>query len=175
MFYSKLYKQSDGYTSGGPLLVTFSNIYLTKIEAGKVKLTRPLFYKRFVDDIIIRGKKSKPDSLLIWVSNYHPNIYLTVGANLCSLLDNDFTGHLKLLNGLNAELSWSYQIGMNFFHEKKTIVVSFTKQTEYELIIPDLLYVKPNKFALVEILFCINNENIVKDFSISCEFCATEI
>ena len=64
---------------------------------------------------------------------------------------------------------------MNFFHEKKTIVVSFTKQTEYEFIIPDLLYVKPNKFALVEILFCINNENIVKDFSISCEFCATEI
>ena len=105
MFYSKLYKQSDGYTSGGPLLVTFSNIYLTKIEAGKVKLTRPLFYKRFVDDIIIRGKKSKPDSLLIWLSNYHPNIYLTVGANLCSLLDNDFTGHIKLLNGLNAELS----------------------------------------------------------------------
>ena len=67
MFNSKFYKQSDGCTMGGPLSVTFSNIYLTKLEIDKVRPTKPLFYKRFVDDVIYRRKKNTPDSLLTTV------------------------------------------------------------------------------------------------------------
>ena len=43
---------------------------------------------------------------------------------------------------------------------KKTI----DKQKECELIIPEFLFAESKKFTLVEILFCISNENTVKGF-----------
>ena len=43
---------------------------------------------------------------------------------------------------------------------KKTI----DKQKEYEVIIPKFLFAESKKFILVEILFCISNENTVKEF-----------
>ena len=63
MFNSKFYKQSDVRTIGDPLSATFFNIYLTKLDLDKVRPPKPLFYKRFVDDIINRRKKDTPDSL----------------------------------------------------------------------------------------------------------------
>ena len=42
MFNSKFNKQSDGSTMGGLLSVTFSNIYLTKLEIDKVRSTKPI-------------------------------------------------------------------------------------------------------------------------------------
>ena len=39
IFQSQLYKQNDGCTMGGPLSVTFSNIYLTKLEKKISKTT----------------------------------------------------------------------------------------------------------------------------------------
>ena len=56
MFNSKFCKQPDACTMGGPLSVTVDNIYLTKLETDKVKRTKPLFYRRFVDDVINRRK-----------------------------------------------------------------------------------------------------------------------
>ena len=76
---------------GGPLSVTFSNIYLTKLEIDKVRPTKPLFYKRFVDDIINRRKKNTPDSL----DCYHPNINFTVEVNPSKFLDSN----IKIFNG----------------------------------------------------------------------------
>ena len=73
---------------------------------------------------------------------------------------------------------------MNFDHEKETIRQKYhlagfptrfvdnvihqfhqklvDKQTEYELIIPDVLFAEPKKSILVEISLCISNENTVK-------------
>ena len=45
------------------------------------------------------------------------------------------------------------------FHQKL-----IDKQAEYELIIPDFLFAEPKKFILVEIPYCISNENTVKRF-----------
>ena len=56
IFNSKFYEQSDRCTMGGPLSVTFDNIYLTKVEIDKVKRTKPFLYKRFVDDATNRRK-----------------------------------------------------------------------------------------------------------------------
>ena len=39
MFNPKLYEQPDERIMGGPFSITFSNIYLTKLEADKVKPT----------------------------------------------------------------------------------------------------------------------------------------
>ena len=208
MFNSKFYKQSDGCTMGGPLSVTFSNIYLTKLEIDKVRPTKPLFYKRFVDDVINRRKKNTPDSLLTSLNCYHANINFTVKVNSSKFLDSN----IKIVNGkvetsvywkpnkmpvhwtskvpkcykrnaINDDLSRSYQISMNFDHEKEIIREKYhlaafptrfvdnvfhqfdqkliDKQAEYELIIPDFLFAEPKKFILVEISYCVSNENTV--------------
>ena len=92
MFNSKFYKQFDGCTMGGTLSVTFYNIYQTKLEVDQVE---PLFYKRFVDDVINRSKKNTPDSLLKSLNRYHQNINLIVEVNPSKFLDSN----IKIVNG----------------------------------------------------------------------------
>ena len=49
-FNSRFLKQLDGCTMERPLSVTFSDIYMVKIE-NVVIPSKPFFYHRFVDDI----------------------------------------------------------------------------------------------------------------------------
>lgn len=56
MFNSKFYKQSVGCTIGDTYSVTFSNIYLAKLEISKVTPTKPLFNKSLVVDDIEKEK-----------------------------------------------------------------------------------------------------------------------
>ena len=89
-------------------------------------------------------------------------------------------------NAINGDLNRSYQISMNFDHEKEIIREKYhlagfptrfvdsvihqfhqkliDEQAEYELIIPDFLFAEPKKFILVEIPYCVSNENTVKRF-----------
>ena len=55
-FNSRFLKQVDGCTMGGPLSVTFSDIYMVKMENDVVIPSKPIFYSRFVDDIYSRRK-----------------------------------------------------------------------------------------------------------------------
>ena len=50
-FQSQFYKQTDGYTIGGPLSVTFNEIYLTKLEKDQVKPLKPKFYRSLMDEV----------------------------------------------------------------------------------------------------------------------------
>ena len=50
-FISRFLTQMDGCIMGGPLPVTFSDIYMVKIENDVVIPSKPIFYCRFVDDI----------------------------------------------------------------------------------------------------------------------------
>ena len=45
------YKQIDSSAMGGPLSVTLSDIYMNKMENDIVLPTKPVLYRRFVDDI----------------------------------------------------------------------------------------------------------------------------
>ena len=87
IFKSQFYKQTDGCTMGGPLSVTFSNIFLTKLEQEKVKPTKPKFYKRFVDDVFNIRKTNSPDHLLLALNTYHQRIKFTVEINPDHFLD----------------------------------------------------------------------------------------
>ena len=78
IFQSNFYKQTDGCTMGGPLSVTLANIYLTKMENEIVKCVTPPFYKRYVDDVIVRRKIREPDYLFHAMNNYHPKIHFTI-------------------------------------------------------------------------------------------------
>ena len=61
MFQNQSYKQTDGCAMGGPLSVTFSDIFMTKLEDDVVRPLKPIIYKRFVDDTFNRRKKNNPD------------------------------------------------------------------------------------------------------------------
>ena len=59
---------------GGPLSVTFSDIYMVKME-NVVTPSKPIFYDRFLDDIHSRWILG--DNVLFdRINNYHPSIKL---------------------------------------------------------------------------------------------------
>ena len=89
-FNSRFLKQVDGCTMGGPLSVTFSDIYMVKMENDVVMPSKPIFYLRFVDDIYSRWKLG--DNVLFdRLNNYHPNIKLTIEVNPSKFLDTKLT------------------------------------------------------------------------------------
>ena len=45
------FKPVDSCIMGGPLLVTFSDIHMVKMENSVVIQSKPIFYRRLVDDI----------------------------------------------------------------------------------------------------------------------------
>ena len=71
-FIRRFLKQVDGCTMGGPLSVTFSDIYMVKMENDVLVPSKPIFYCRFVDDEVRR------QCFLDRLNNYHPNIKLTI-------------------------------------------------------------------------------------------------
>ena len=87
---NKFYKQVDGCTMGGPLSVTFSDIYMAKLENEVVVPIKPIFYKRYVDDIYSRRKKGD-DYLFNQMNSYHPNIKLTIELSPSKFLDTKLT------------------------------------------------------------------------------------
>ena len=75
---------------GGPLSVTFSDIYMVKMENDAAMLSKPIFYRRFVDDIYSR-RKLGDNVLFDRLNNYNPNIKLTIEVNPSKFLDNKLT------------------------------------------------------------------------------------
>ena len=89
-FNNRFLKQVDGCTMGGPLSVTFSDIYMVKMENDVVIPSKPIFYHRFVDDIYSRLKLG--DNILFdQLNSYHPNMKLTIEVNLSRFLDSKLT------------------------------------------------------------------------------------
>ena len=81
-FNNRFLKQVDGCAMGGPLSVTFSDIYLVKMENDFAIPSKPNFYCRFVDDIYSR-RKLRDNVLFDRLKSYHPNI---------KLINSTFTG-----------------------------------------------------------------------------------
>ena len=75
---------------GGPLSVTFSDLCNFKMESDVVIPSKPIFYRRFVDDIYNRRKLG--DNVLSDRLNiYHPNIKLPIEENPSTFLDTKLT------------------------------------------------------------------------------------
>ena len=51
--------------------------------------TRPIFYKRYVDDIYNRRQKNTVDKLYDGLNNYHPKVKLTSETNPLIFLDTE--------------------------------------------------------------------------------------
>ena len=89
-FNRRFFKHVDGCTMGGPLSVSFSDIYIVKLENDVVTPSKPIFYYRFVDDIYSKWKLG--DNVLFdQLNNYHPNIKLAIEVNPSKFLNTKFT------------------------------------------------------------------------------------
>ena len=82
-----LLKQTNGYTMSGPLSVTLADIHMNRIETDVVVPLRPIFYKRYMDDIYNRRQKNTVDNLYDGLNNYHPKLKLTTETNVLRFLD----------------------------------------------------------------------------------------
>ena len=74
---------------GESLSVTLADIHMIRTEKDIVTPLKPIFYKRFVDDIYTRRKKGIHDKLYERLNNYHPNIKLTIEINPNKFLDTE--------------------------------------------------------------------------------------
>ena len=86
MIKNNFFKQTDGCPIGGPLSVTFSDIFMIKLENDTVIPTKP-FYHSYIDDIYNRRKKNIEDGLFKALNSYHKNIKLTIEVNPIKFLD----------------------------------------------------------------------------------------
>ena len=121
---------------GGPLYFTLSDIWMVKMENNIVIPHKPIFYKRYVDDIINRRKKHEEDLLLKKLNNFHPKIRLTIEINPPNSLDTEIIilnnevkkvlKHYKR-NSLLGELHRAKKIPSNFQKEVKNSKEKFTK------------------------------------------------
>ena len=68
---------------------------MIRTENDDVTPMKPIFYRRFVDDIINCCKKNVPDELFFKLNNYHWNIKLTIEISPTKFLDTQLVN----LNG----------------------------------------------------------------------------
>ena len=80
-FNHNLFKQTEGCSMGGPLSVTLADIHMIRTEKDLVTPLKPIFYKRFADDIYTRRKKGIYDKF--------PKIKLTIEINSNKFLDTE--------------------------------------------------------------------------------------
>ena len=72
---------------GGPLYVTLADIHMIRMETDVVVPNRPIFYKRYVDEIYNRCQKNTVDKLYYGLNNYHPKVKLTIEIDPLRFLD----------------------------------------------------------------------------------------
>ena len=82
-------KQTNGCTMDGPLSVTLADIHMIRMETDIVVPIRPMFYKRYVDDIYNRCQKNTVDKLYDGLNNYHPKVKITIETNPLRFLDTE--------------------------------------------------------------------------------------
>ena len=164
---NNFFKQTDGCTMGGPLSVTFSDIFMIKMENDIVIPMKPIFYRIYVDDIYSRRKKNIEDSLFKALNSYRKNIKLTTEINPIKFLDT----HLHNKDGTfvtkvyreetKIPTHWSSQIPKRYkrnsikvdLHRAKNISTNFEEE---------LKFVR-NKFIKVDFPVPFIN-NVIKDF-----------
>ena len=127
---------------GGPLSVTVSDIFIIKMENDIVIPKKPIFYRRFVDDIYNRRKRNIEDSLFKALNSYHKNIKLTIEINSVKFLDthlhNKDGTYVTKIYRKEAKIPahWSSQISKRYkrksikvdLHRAKKISTNFKEE-----------------------------------------------
>ena len=159
-------KQTDGCAMGGPLSVTFSDIFMIKMENDIVIPTRPVFYHRYVDDIYNRRKENIEDSLFKALNSYYKNIKLTIEINPIKFLDT----HLHNKDGTyvtkvyrkeaKIPAHWSSQIPKRY--KRNSIKVDLHRAKKISTNLKEEIKFIRNKFIKADLPFI---DNVIKDLS----------
>ena len=75
------YLQTHGTAMGTKIAVAFANIFMAKIEKEILRksTTKPIFWKRFIDDVISvwNTSRDKIEDFLVKANSFHPTIKFT--------------------------------------------------------------------------------------------------
>ena len=144
---------------GGPLSVTFAEIHVIRMENDIAIPLKPIFYRRFLDDIINQRKRNVLDELFFKLNSYHWNIKLTIEISPTKFLDTQLVN----LNGkietkvykkpTKLAVPWYSNISKRYkrtaingdLHRSKRIATDFEKeivQIKKKLLAPNL----PSRF-----------------------------
>lgn len=112
-FNSKLYKQKFGCAMGSPLSPVVANLVMEDLEKSALNSLQflPIFYKRYVDDIITCIPHDKIDDILNAFNSYHPRLQFTTETqnnNKLAFLDIEFcnSNDILITNWYHKE-TWS--------------------------------------------------------------------
>jgi len=77
-FSSVCYQQLQGCTMGIILVPAYTNIFIGKIENNFLSQTtvKPLYYKRYIDDLIVLWEHTEDELMMIFVSILNNKLYL---------------------------------------------------------------------------------------------------
>lgn len=83
IFNNQLYRQKEGMAMGSPLGPTFANIFMSFLETDFINNCpnnfKPLYYRRYVDDILaLFSSSDHAQSFLNYINLSHPNIQFTL-------------------------------------------------------------------------------------------------
>ena len=101
-FNEKDYLQTHGTAMGTKMAVAFANIFMAKIEKEILRQSsiKPIFWKRFIDDIISVQDTSRNEieEFLLKANNFHPTIKFTaeISETETTFLDKGSTRILSL-------------------------------------------------------------------------------
>ena len=89
-FDGKDYLQTHGTAMGTKMAVAFTNIFIAKIEKEILRqsTTKPIFLKRFIDDISMwNTSRDKIEDFLVKANSFHPTIKFTADISETTLLE----------------------------------------------------------------------------------------
>ena len=179
---------------GGPLSVTFSEIFSINMENDIVIPAKPIFYCRCVDGIYNRRRKNVEDSLFKVLNSYHTHLHNRDGTYVTKVYrkETKIQAHWSSQipkrykrNSIKVDLRCAKKISTYFRQEIKIIRNKFMKadfllllinsvinnqqetaqqNNEEELIIPSCFFEVEPTFLLLKLPYCEKSEGKSKDF-----------
>ena len=144
LFDNKYYSQIDGVSMGSPLGPTLANVFLCYHESNWLKDCpkdfKPVYYKRYVDDIfVLFNKPEHAQFFLEYINKKHNNMKLSIGTEI------------------NASLSF---LDVKIFRENDKFATSVFRKETFSGVYTNIIHSIPREynFGLVHTLLnrCFN-------------------
>ena len=116
----ELLRQVDDCLMGGLISVVFSDVLMCKMELDVVVPAKPIFYKRYVNDMYVQRKKNYVDKLFEELNSHNENVKLTLEVNLTNFLDTELireSGEITnqvFSKSTNLPVHWSSKIPIRY-------------------------------------------------------------
>ena len=116
----ELLRQVDDCLMGGLISVVFSDVLMYKTELDVAVPAKPIFYKRYVNDMYVQRKKNYVDKLFEELNTHNEHVKLTLEVNLTNFLDTELireNGEITMQvfsKSTNLPVHWSSKISIRY-------------------------------------------------------------